>query len=728
MMNTIQTESSLTARTELPKRSRSNPWRVGLVGAGYVAEWHAKALAMVDGVELLAVCDRLLERARQCAAAFGIPAAYSSLEEMLRSQALDAVHILVPPERHFETAMAALEGGVHVLLEKPMCTTPQECERLVTEAARRGLRLGVGHNFLFHKAYEQLRRDVREGWLGRIDEVVITWSRELLQASRGPFDIWMLRQPENIMLEIGPHSVGHMLDLVGRPELLEVRAGNRTELPSGMPFYRRWLVHAERGTTVVALRFSFVPGFAEHSIHVRGSLASATADLERNTYLRHEHTAHDDELDRYAMIRREARCLRRQGWRNLRDYALATLKLSRSGNAYAASIAAAAAAFYAGIGGELDNRISPEMGQQVVALCQRIARQAGVALESAPESCAASAAMQDSPRVLVLGATGFIGRELVRQLTDEGHAVRVLVRNPTKLPADVRGPGIQVVLGDLSCVYDIDRALEGIEVVYHLARPMVKTWADYQKYEVDITRQLAEQCLAARVRRLIYTGTIASYYAGRKAGVITEHTPLDLQIDRRDYYARAKAASEQILMQMYRDLSLPLVIVRPGIVIGRGGSPFHWGVGMWRYGSICQIWGDGNHKLPLVLVQDVARGLVLAMKADGIIGESFNLVGDPCLSAQEYLDELEKAGNIRLQRIATPIYRFYASDMLKWMVKVLLRHPDRRRPSYHDWESRTHKAVFDCSRAKQRLGWRPVTDRDEFIRLGIVEPVREMMG
>jgi len=168
-----------------------------------------------------------------------------------------------------------------------------------------------------------------------------------------------------------------------------------------------------------------------------------------------------------------------------------------------------------------------------------------------------------------------------------------------------------------------------------------------------------------------------------------------------------------------------LVIVRPGIVIGRGGSPFHWGVGMWWSDALCQIWGEGKNKLALVLAEDVAAGLIAAMKTPGIEGRSFNLVGDPLLTAQEYLDELDRADAIKIQRHATPIVRFYLMDMMKWVVKAAVRHPERRLPSYHDWQSRTGRAVFDCTAARVTLGWKPVGDREEFVRLGIVEPFRD---
>jgi hypothetical protein len=68
------------------------------------------------------------------------------------------------------------------------------------------------------------------------------------------------------------------------------------------------------------------------------------------------------------------------------------------------------------------------------------------------------------------------------------------------------------------------------------------------------------------------------------------------------------------------------------------------------------------------------------MHADGVEGRSFNLVADPCLSAQEYLDELDRAGKMKIQRHATSISSFYRADMMKWMVKLAVRHPERRIP------------------------------------------------
>jgi predicted dehydrogenase/nucleoside-diphosphate-sugar epimerase len=701
--------------------------RVGLVGAGYIADWHAQGLRSVEDVELVAVCDRALERAQALAGKFGVAQVYGSLEEMLAAERLDAVHILVPPDFHFEAARTALEAGVNVFLEKPMCDSAAQCDALVRLAAERGLRLGVGHNFLFAEPYEQLRRDVRGGVLGQIDDVRIAWHRALPQAAHGPFDAWMLRDPRNILIETGPHLVAQMLDLVGEPEEMEARASNPIELPTGRRFYRRWQVNALKGQTAVDLSFSFVPGFGEYTIHVRGSLAAATVDFEGNTYTLDEHRPCDPDFDSYEMNVSRAKSLKRQARRNLWKYVLSKMHLCARGNPYGASIAGAMDAFYDSQ--TLDERVDGRTGAKVIGICEELGELAKLpAEELVAWKVPAVVQAVEAPRILVLGGTGFIGRELVRQLIAAGHTVRLLVRSVAGIPEELRASGkLDCRIGDLANREDLLRAMEGVECVFHLARANVKSWADYQALEIEATRRVGECALEAGVKRLVYTGTIDSYYAGGRAGTITEATPLDPKIKRRNLYARAKADSENILMRMHRKQGLPVVIVRPGVVIGRGGSPFHWGVGMWWNDSVCQMWGAGKNKLALVLVEDVAAGLIAAMEKPGIDGRSFNLVGEPCLSAEEYLDELNRAGGIKIQRHATPILRFYLTDLAKWVVKVAVGHKDRRFPSYRDWEGRSQGAVFDCTAARTILGWEPVRLRDELVRRGIGEPLKEYL-
>src|SRR5262249_44246835 len=149
--------------------------------------------------------------------------------------------------------------------------------------------------------------------------------------------------------------------------------------------------------------------------------------------------------------------------------------------------------------------------------------------------------------VLVLGGTGFIGLELIRQLLAAGYCVRAMVRGSEARLEELHSNHLEIVRGDVRREANLKAAMQGIEFVYHLAHGESKTWNDNVRNEVKPAGLVGDACLAAGVKRLIYTSTIASYYTGAKAGTITEQTPLDRNMHRRNYYARAKAVAECVL-------------------------------------------------------------------------------------------------------------------------------------------------------------------------------------
>src|SRR3954462_10941734 len=90
---------------------RNGPrWKVGLLGAGYISDAHAKSLRGIDGLEIVAICDRARDRAAAVANKYGIKNVYTSLDDMLET-GIDTVHVLLPPDLHFNAARQILEAG-----------------------------------------------------------------------------------------------------------------------------------------------------------------------------------------------------------------------------------------------------------------------------------------------------------------------------------------------------------------------------------------------------------------------------------------------------------------------------------------------------------------------------------------------------------------------------------------------------------------------------------------
>jgi predicted dehydrogenase len=699
--------------------------RVGLLGAGYIVDAHVKALRALPRVTLAAVCDLSKGRAEAAAAAYGIAQSFTSLDEMLRA-GVTAVHVLTPPQMHTDLARQVLEGGAHALIEKPMGVSAAACREIAELAANKGLALGVSHNFLFMPAYERLRAHLKDGTIGRLDHVSLRWLYPLGLVQFGPFNNWILRAEPNVLFELGSHLAAFMVDLVGLPEELHAIASNPIDLPGSQRVFRHWSVLARRGPTGVSFELSATPGQIDRSVSVRGYAACARMDFERNTLLVEESRVISGLFDALRQGRASGSTMRRQAWSNFGRQFAGTLRKGSHANPFYDSVGNAVAAFYRGIDdGKLDPRLDAHFGASVIGVCEQIMGSAGVA--STPRPVQAIPPAPQAATVLVIGGTGFIGKRLVRALLAAGHGVRVLSRNRATAAFELEGLAVEVAEGALHDATAVARAMQGIEVVYHLGKATGQRWQDYLDQDVEPTRVVAQCALDAGVRRFVYTGTIDSYDSAREGSVIDGSTPLDARIATRNHYAHSKAVCEGVLMQMHRDKGLPLVIFRPGIVIGEGCPPAHWGVGMFHSDSRVQYWGEGTNKLPLVLVDDVAQALLLARAAPGIEGKSFLLTDEPLLTAREYVDAVSEHSGTRMRASPTPIWRFALTDAAKELVKNAIRHPNRKRPSYHDWACRRHIARYDSSLTRQVLGWQPAGTREQLIDKGIVAAVRRYL-
>ena len=693
--------------------------RAAIVGTGYIADFHARGLQNARDVDLVAVCDANAAVARAFGSSWGVPS-YSALERLLAQERVDVVHITVPPDLHHRLARMALEAGASVFLEKPMCVSAEETSDLLAIAASKGLTVGVNHSMLFEGAFLRLRDHVRAGRLGPLDQLTFNYLNELAFIRLGPFNNWMLREPGNALLEIGPHPISGLIDLVGVPDEIDVLADRDLVLPGGSRVYRRWSIQARAGRASAQINLDFGPGFPQRTVTARGLTGAAVADLDANTCTLDRRTTAGPDFDRYKRSLALASQLRSQARSTLTDYILTKAKLRKRGNPYQLSIQDSVTSFYEGLRSPdgLDRRNSGQFAQSVIETCERIISSAKLKSGSRRTIVRPRAGLK--PNILVLGGTGFIGRQLIKQLLAKGHEVRAAARGSSVQLEEIGSDRLEIVRADMRSEADLARILDGVEYVFHLATTAAKTWNDYVEREIEPARALARACLERGVKRLIYTGTIDSYYAGSRAGRITEATPLDPKIKRRNVYARAKAAVEELLSEMHRTEGLPVVIVRPGIVIGEGGNPFHWGVGKWASEGLVETWGDGENKLPLVLVDDVASGLVKAMEVPGIEGRSYNLIDLPMLSARDYVHAIEKMGGFRVEVHPRPIWRYYLADLMKWPVKLAVGHPDAQRvPSYSDWESRSQKATFDCSTTRNDLGWTPASDPERMVTEGI---------
>lgn len=141
--------------------------KVALVGCGGVVRNYRKVYAQLPGVKVTVAIDTEEAEARQAAAETEAARASASFADAL-AEDVDAVVISTPNFLHREQAVAALDAGKHVLLQKPMARTVEECDAILAAAEKAGTTLGVYMNLLDHPLYRDMRRMAQSGYLGTI--------------------------------------------------------------------------------------------------------------------------------------------------------------------------------------------------------------------------------------------------------------------------------------------------------------------------------------------------------------------------------------------------------------------------------------------------------------------------------------------------------------------------------------------------------------------------------
>lgn len=153
-------------------------WNFGVVGAGLIADFHARAIDDIPNAKFVACCDTNLPRAEALAKKYG-GRAYGSYEEMLKSDAIDIVTIATPSGLHMEPTVAAARAGKHVICEKPVEITLERIDAMIEAHAKAGTRLGGIFPYRFNDMMIPLREAIRSGRFGTITyaSVYVPWWR-----------------------------------------------------------------------------------------------------------------------------------------------------------------------------------------------------------------------------------------------------------------------------------------------------------------------------------------------------------------------------------------------------------------------------------------------------------------------------------------------------------------------------------------------------------------------
>jgi predicted dehydrogenase len=279
--------------------------RVGIIGCGMIADQHADQLRHLTDCQLVAACDTDELMARQLAERFSIPRVFTDAAEMLRATGLDAVHITTHAQPHFDLGRLCLDAGCHVYMEKPFTVNATEAELLLQLARSAGRRITVGHNLQFSPEALQMRRFLKEGFLGGPPihlECIQCYSHDdptYGKAVLADPSHWVRRLPGSLLHNLVSHGVAKISEfLEGSPECVSISFSSpylvehdHAEIVDEL----RVLLRDQRGTTAFFL-FTTQFGAASNELRLFGKAGNLVLDNTYRTVIRVRPSRHKSYL------------------------------------------------------------------------------------------------------------------------------------------------------------------------------------------------------------------------------------------------------------------------------------------------------------------------------------------------------------------------------------------------------------------------------------------------
>jgi len=315
-------------------------------------------------------------------------------------------------------------------------------------------------------------------------------------------------------------------------------------------------------------------------------------------------------------------------------------------------------------------------------------------------------------KILITGATGYIGNLLAHKLADTGHCVHALIRNE-KMAALLNHPNIEIFFGDINNKEEIRSAMRNCEQVYHVAgqvRAQLRDPSIMYKVNVEGTSNILDEAMDAGVSKVVYTSTCGVIGPGLKEPM-TERDPriIGYSLD----YELSKKMAEDIVHK-YVAKGLNIVIVSPSKVYGPGkishSLTYNAIIRKFLFSGVAMIPYPGHFQGCFGYSDDIVQGHILAMEK-GRIGEKY-ILGGVNVSYKRFFQEIKKlCGNGRIIQVPKPILKAWA--YWQWLQYKILNKEPLFTPVIINHFYRNY--IFSSEKAVRELGYQ-ITPFEEAIQ------------
>ena len=336
---------------------------------------------------------------------------------------------------------------------------------------------------------------------------------------------------------------------------------------------------------------------------------------------------------------------------------------------------------------------------------------------------------QTPKRILVTGASGFIGGHVCEALIKRGARVRAMVRRSSDV-ALLKELGVELAYGDMGDVAGMEAACDGIDVVVHTAAAVGSygEWEHFNEVGVLGTQRLIDAAASKGATRFIHISSIAVYGFRQLKGPVNEDAPFDEEPQGWNHYVREKVLSERLLWQAHEAGKIRATSIRPVIVIGeRDRNALPRLVELLNL-PVTALPGNPGLHFPVVCIEDCVDAIVRSIYNDVAIGRAYNVSGDQRITLGEFFGLLAKHAKRPAPRLYLP------TGLVTFMVGLLegtwklLRRPGEPITTRIAIVLAGYDYDTDCTRTQQELGWSAKGSYEAAIVAGMQKPSETRFG
>ena len=667
---------------------------VAIIGCGRISNHHIKALKTLPGVEIVAVCDSDERRARQTAMRHAIPRCYSDADAMLRETKPVVVHLLTPPATHLPLARVAFRHRAHLYIEKPFAASEADARAICDLARDARVRVCPGHSRLFDPVFVEASRRVRAGHIGQVVSVRAEQGFTYEPGARSAVIPWSYSYDWGTFDNLICHPLYLACQFLSHPGKPQVVGFNLGTVREAAVEEIRVLIPFANGIGEVSLSLCSSPEV--NRLEIVGTRGRITADWQTMAVLTSLQSRLPSVLAAFAASVNAAFHLTRSALSRL--IYLAFGKVSPHDG-----LRSTIDQFYGSVMGDVATPVAPEAGVLNARLMDQIREACEGARKQRPRL---NARQENPPKILVTGASGFLGGRLLEVLSSQGNAVR----GATRLVSRARAlPGVEWVQCDLAEEDELRVALRNIETVFHCAalNGAPGSLEEFEDANVRGTLRLVRIAADAGVKTFVHVSSMTVYAAPDASGaILDENSPYDGRAAERGAYTRSKLAADAALLEYARrELSPRIIVLRPGTMYGPGAR---LPVGRFQLPSSRErplVAGSRRVSAGLIYVDNVVDAMLAAARSGVPTGSIYNLVDSADCDQEELARTICELSEGRIRPVFAP-YPLVWAAMLALDLFSLVRTGQLGTRRYRLQRSLAPMR-FECAAARKDLGWRP---------------------